>query len=474
MSFVRVGLLIALAFGLTACPREPAGVPAANFTATPKFGKKPLTVQFTDTSIPGDSAISSWAWDFGDSKAVSTEQNPTHTFADNGVYDVELTVANAQGSNTTLQTAAVVVGNVWADTDGFSGDDEGVSVATMSNGDLVILSQVRLLGRTDTQIQVERRDADGGSNWIQWYGGDNDEMPGAVIATSDGDIVFCATTESFGAGGMDAWLVRLNGTGQEIWSQTYGTFLDDYASDVIQVGSDFYIAGKTTTLTPRRADGYLFKVNADGDEVWSKSYGTTAQEAFYGVRAADSGFILTGEQSGASVQAYVVRTDTSGVETWSGAYGGAGADRGYEPFSTNGGYVILGTGYSETVNAYDVMVLSLDTDGKQTAINFVGGIGREEGFAAIQSGSNYIVAGSTTSATNGGRDVYLVSLKANGTKNWSKILGGAGDEQANAIALAGSDFVLVGTTTSWGEGGEDIYILRTNSTGYGPQEPSLD
>ncbi len=473
MSFIRFALVIAVAFGLTACPRPPEGAPVANFTATPKFGKKPLDVQFTDTSLPGDSAITSWAWDFGDTKAVSTEQNPLHTFTANGVFDVELTVTNAQGSNTTLQTASIVVGNVWADTDGFGADDEGVSVATMSNGDIVTLSQVRLVGDTDTQLQVERRTEDGEFIWSNFFGGDADETPGAIIATSDGDIVFCATTESFGAGNEDAWVVRLDGTGLELWSETYGTFYDDTANDLIEVGNDFVIAGKTTTLT-RLADAYLFKIDEDGEEVWSKSYGTTAQETIHGLRAADGGFILAGEQSGLSVQTYVVRADKDGKELWSGAHGGTGADRGYEPFLVGDNYVILGTGYSETITAYDIMILNLDKDGKFVSSKFVGGVGREEGFSAVLSGGNFIVAGSTTTATNGGRDAYLVSLKSDGTRNWSRIFGGTGDEEANAITVAGSDLVMVGSTTTWGEGSKDIYLLRSNSTGYGPQEPTID
>lgn len=68
--------------------------PVASFT----FSGDP-TVDFTDlsTEIP-----TSWFWDFGDG-FTSTDQNPTHTFLDNGTYYVCLTATNAVGSNTSCQ-----------------------------------------------------------------------------------------------------------------------------------------------------------------------------------------------------------------------------------------------------------------------------------------------------------------------------------------------------------------------------------
>lgn len=74
----------------------PDDPPVAGFTADPYSGTAPLLVQFTDTSI---GVIDSWSWDFGDGSQESTEQNPSHTFADPGTYTVTLTVANSGGSD---------------------------------------------------------------------------------------------------------------------------------------------------------------------------------------------------------------------------------------------------------------------------------------------------------------------------------------------------------------------------------------
>ncbi|MDD4254326.1 MAG: PKD domain-containing protein [Methanofollis sp.] len=76
-----------------------AGEDTANFTAEPTSGPAPLTVQFNDTSTVRD--VTSWFWDFGIAGATSTEQNPAFTYTRTGLYNVSLTVTDAQNKTST-------------------------------------------------------------------------------------------------------------------------------------------------------------------------------------------------------------------------------------------------------------------------------------------------------------------------------------------------------------------------------------
>jgi len=89
--------------GDTSLPLPPP--PVADFTGTPTFGIRPLTVTFTDQST-GD--ISTWNWDFGDGEN-STDQNSTHRYANAGTYDVSLTVTGPGGSDTKTKQAYITV-----------------------------------------------------------------------------------------------------------------------------------------------------------------------------------------------------------------------------------------------------------------------------------------------------------------------------------------------------------------------------
>ena len=73
-------------------------MPTAAFNATPTSGAAPLAVLFADQSTPGSSEITDWAWDFGDGTS-STQQNPSKTYSQAGVYTVKLTVTSAAGSD---------------------------------------------------------------------------------------------------------------------------------------------------------------------------------------------------------------------------------------------------------------------------------------------------------------------------------------------------------------------------------------
>ncbi|HOT50562.1 MAG TPA: PKD domain-containing protein, partial [Candidatus Hydrogenedentes bacterium] len=80
---------------------SPATNPSAAFSAAPTSGSNPLTVQFTDQSTPGSTAIAGWSWNFGDG-TTSTERNPVHTYTSNGSFTVSLTVTPVTGSASTL------------------------------------------------------------------------------------------------------------------------------------------------------------------------------------------------------------------------------------------------------------------------------------------------------------------------------------------------------------------------------------
>ncbi|OQB38150.1 MAG: PKD domain protein [Euryarchaeota archaeon ADurb.Bin165] len=82
-----------------------SGVPKAGFTASPRTGKAPLGVQFTDTSkgVP-----TGWSWQFGDGETNNT-QNPYHKYNNAGLYTVNLTVTNGCGVDSANYTKFITV-----------------------------------------------------------------------------------------------------------------------------------------------------------------------------------------------------------------------------------------------------------------------------------------------------------------------------------------------------------------------------
>jgi beta propeller repeat protein len=83
----------------------PLKAPIAAFSASPRSGKAPLKVQFTDKS---SNSPTSWKWSFGDG-TYSTAKNPVHKYSKAGKYAVKLTVKNAKGNDTKAVSSYITV-----------------------------------------------------------------------------------------------------------------------------------------------------------------------------------------------------------------------------------------------------------------------------------------------------------------------------------------------------------------------------
>lgn len=102
-----------------------------------------------------------------------------------------------------------------------------------------------------------------------------------------------------------------------------------------------------------------------------------------------------------------------------------------------------------------------------TFLKTIGGIGDDVAFDALQSSDgNILLAGYTTSFGNGGQDGYILKITPQGQQLWSKTIGGAGDELIRKIVqLPNKDIVLFGVTASFGSGNTDIFITRLDNNG---------
>jgi PKD repeat protein len=102
-----------------------AGIaPVVDFSGTPRSGRVPLTVQFTDLSTKSPFV---WNWDFGDGTS-SVEQNPSHIYEEQGAYAVTLSATNAFGSHSVTKIHYITVSPALAPVLDFSGSPTSGSV----------------------------------------------------------------------------------------------------------------------------------------------------------------------------------------------------------------------------------------------------------------------------------------------------------------------------------------------------------
>ena len=83
--------------------------------------------------------------------------------------------------------------------------------------------------------------------------------------TFDGGFIVAGLTNSSGAGGQDAWVVKLTSTGNIIWQKTYGGPGDDHAISAKQTtDGGFVVAATTSSFGNGNSDVWIIKLNQNG------------------------------------------------------------------------------------------------------------------------------------------------------------------------------------------------------------------
>jgi hypothetical protein len=151
-------------------------------------------------------------------------------------------------------------------------------------------------------------------------------------------------------------------------------------------------------------------------------------------------------------------------------YGGFPNDFGYSVQQTSdGGYIIVGRTDSFGAGLDDVYLIKTDSLGDTLWTKTYGGVMNDFGGNSVQQTSDggYIITGRTDSFGAGGGDVYLIKTDSLGDTLWTKTYGGVLDEHGFSVQQTVPDggYIIGGKTQSFGAGEGDVYLIKTDSLG---------
>jgi hypothetical protein len=304
-------------------------------------------------------------------------------------------------------------------------------------------------------------------------GGPENEAGKSLIQTSDGGYAIAGFTKSFGAGDYDVYVVKLDANGNLQWTKTIGGPESEEGNSLIQTSDGGYaIAGVTLSFGAGGPDVYVVKLDANGNLQWTKTIGGKKEDIGASlIQTSDGGYAITGvtQSFGAGKwDVYVVKLDANGNLQWTRTIGGPGDEIGFSLIQTSdGGYAIAGYTTSFGAGEKDVYVVKLDAKGNLQWTKTIGGPVVEDGSSLIQtSDGGYAIAGSTTSFGAGYTDVYVVKLNANGNLQWTKSIGGKrGDLGISLIQTSDGGYAIAGATKSFGAGEWDVYVVKLDKNG---------
>ncbi|UCG44141.1 MAG: hypothetical protein JSU73_05905 [candidate division WOR-3 bacterium] len=302
------------------------------------------------------------------------------------------------------------------------------------------------------------------------YGGEIQDYGYFAGQPREGGYIMVGKTESYGAGDFDVWLVRTDESGDTLWTRTYGGPDYDVGWWLAQTPDDGYIiAANTKSFGSGDWDAWLIRTDKYGDSVWTRTLGGAFYENIFSVLVtSDSGYFIAGyaDSSGAGdTDLWLVRTNENGDTMWTRTYGGPNTDVGHSVQPTaDGGYIIAGSTQPFGASETDVWLLKTDSLGDTAWTRTYGDSSSDHAYRALPTPDDgFVVVGFTASFGAGGWDVWLLKTDSVGDTAWTRTFGSSGRDLGYSVDVtADSGYIIVGFT---GSPAPDCWLIKTDGDG---------
>ena len=398
--------------------------------------------------------------------STGNESGAIWPIATGGYYLSGNTTSYAGGTNALFAKLNVSGTVAWAKKIGGPAEDL-FSVVNLSGGGFLVTGMTKSFPTTTTKYNIVW--AKFNASWTPVYqkvfGGAGDETGGFKL-TSDGGLLFCGTSNSYGpAADNDILIIKINSAGNIVWKKVFHKGTTDSASQAIELSDGYVISGMITDTPVSPLPGILvMKLNkATGLPLWKKLYrlplttGTVTGGSLH--RLSGGSFILQGTMipSGSTaVKTILVKISSAGAIQWQKSYGSTSASVMASNVIENsdGTLIVSGTLMDSSAHT-SILVMKLTASGLLTTLKKRLGAttGYNMGFVMKSDTGELLLSGTHRTSL---ADPYLKLLygklnAATFAPLWAKTFGGTKMDAGAFLARSGG-YLLEGITTSFGPG----------------------
>ena len=340
----------------------------------------------------------------------------------------------------------------WMRTYGLNGDDRPYCVQQTTDGGYVVLGVSHSFNIYQWDYYLLRIDSVGDTLWTRRYRERGDQWGYCVQQTTDGGYILAGD-------GSDMSMIKIGINGEVEWARRHGG-----GRSILQTSDEGYIMAGTTYSAETFSDFYLVRTDSVGDTLWTREYGTNANEPAYCIKQTiDGGYILAGysQPLGYSSDFYLIKTDSMGDTLWTNIIIGEYFEEAYSVLQTNdGGYIASGTAYSSPGYGVAFCAAKVTPGGELEWMRYYGGDGGERGYSICEApDGNYVVAGGTNSFGAGWFDVYLVKINSAGDTLWTCTYGASTYEIANCIQTTSDGGYII--ASEFYDSEHNILLIKT-------------
>jgi hypothetical protein len=399
----------------------------------------------------------------------------TPNYGSNGQYNIVFKTSDGKQLDTEIITIVVTNGIIWQKTFGMGPNaywafDKAFSIIQTTDGGFALTGEATMLDGPGSDVLVVKMDGNGEKQWEKVF--DNPLKKGEdrgyniKQTTDEGFIIIGETYQNY-----NAWLIKLDSLGNTIWEKRwYGSNAkSDIGKEVIELNNGYAFFGTTDSYGSGMNDMWLVKTDSTGTISWHKTYGGSSFDngnSFY--KTNDGGFVLTGYTksfSGNELQKlWLVKTDSNGNLLWDKTFGWGYSAEGLSIVQdTQANFIITGV---VCLSGDDCKMLLLKTDSSGTKL-----------WEKMFDSDQYVSLGRSVSITNDGgylisgyggylfndspvSKAILVKTDKDGAEQWRKVFDKSSPSWSggySGIQTKGGDFVFAGDYKS--SKNEDTNVL---------------
>ncbi len=343
---------------------------------------------------------------------------------------------------------------LWYQEYGGDGTDELYDVVQLSDGGFALLGRLGNTSSGECSAWLTRTNSDGEMIWNKTYDspGLGSDLGYSLVEVSTGGYLIAGRTATH-----DAWMIRTDASGVMVWNSTFtmgGASTDAFC--VIECSNgEFVVVG--------HGDGsFLLKLDSSGNQLWNKTFITASADEYetsgiLSVAEVSGGhFILAGYTEGLGAgdsDVWLIRADADGNELWNRTFGGTDYDMGYSVIEVSTGGFAIAAGTSSFEDSAGGWLVRVDGDGNELwnqlynhTTGFAGMMSAPGGLDVVEcSDGGFALTSGTYAFGAGGSDVWLGRTDSDGVLQWQKAFGGEYLDKGHALVeLAAGGFAVAG------------------------------
>ncbi|MCD1296023.1 hypothetical protein CUJ83_13550 [Methanocella sp. CWC-04] len=312
---------------------------------------------------------------------------------------------------------------IWEKSYGTAKLNSFTTVLPTSDGGYICVGTTNPYTKNGSDVYLVKTDAQGKALWTKTYGGILDESGKCIIQTPDGGYMILGRVLLNGIKTYDCYVIKIDRNGKLLWDKTYSE--GDYEScmDILATKDGGYVITGNKKTTKNLSDIFLLKIDAGGKKIWESLYGGKSNDKGAAVQQTDDGgYMVYGSTSSFGKgmgDLFLVKADAQGKELWNKTYGDKSIEYEGEGGSlkrtSDGGYLMCGSTTSIGNGNLDYYIVKVDKNGKFEWDDAYGTAAFERAATAIQTGDgNYVIAG-VQQRNKEYDDAYVIKVKGGRT-----------------------------------------------------------